>query len=264
MRATSVSRLLVVGLAASVCAALVATAASAARTEPWQDYQRLDTALFDVQLGLALDDRGQSRQALGQVTAATDGLAGSLGTLAPVPAERLRASVAALESAVAATDETRVAVAVAGTQTAALAASFAASVNCGPPGERRRGPGMAVGSRLRGCDPLHASRRRRDARGSVAEGRRDLEQTSRASCRGRSLRHVRVARALLPRRYGRECSYRLSREDGSDRPRTHAATGRSSGRPTSGNAACRLHGASTGSSTGSLPRRPLTGPRSLR
>ena len=135
-RASSV-RFLVAALAVALLAAPAASAAGA--IEPWRAYEQLDTGLFDLQLGVTLGDRGQSDHALGQVRAATTGLAESLGPVAPVEAARLRHSVVGLETALATGGEAPVAVAAARTQTAALAGSFAAAV-----AEARRGNAAAA------------------------------------------------------------------------------------------------------------------------
>ena len=78
--------------------------------------------------------QGGPDRALAKVTRATGDLASSLGAIAPAEAASLRASVNRLDAAVTAGGETRVMVAAADTQTAALAGSFAGAVR-----EARRG-----------------------------------------------------------------------------------------------------------------------------
>ena len=164
-RASSV-RFLVAALAVALLAAPAASAAGA--TEPWQAYQQLDTGLFDLQLGDHTPRSGQSDQALGQVRAATTGLAESLGPVAPAEAARLRRSVVDLETALAARGEAPVAVAAARTQTAALAGSFAAAVAEARRGQRRRGAAVVAGAWFRGSDEIQPPGRWSHSRG---EGR---------------------------------------------------------------------------------------------
>lgn len=126
-------RLVALGLATALVAALLAglavSTAEAAASEPWRAYEELDASLFDAQLGVTLGDRSQSEGAMRRVEAATVQLAARLDRIAPAQAASLRAAMSGLRTSIASGSDTRVSVAAARAQTAALAGSFAAAVN---------------------------------------------------------------------------------------------------------------------------------------